>query len=372
MKLTGIRPDIDDVKPYVAGKTIEEVKRLYNLREIVKLGSNENPWGPYPAALAAMRREVSLLHTYPDNSFVEIKHLIGRMYGLDEQWIAVSHGAGGMLETLARTFIEPSSHVLIPEYTYGLYREISRLMGASIENVPMTPDMRVDIAQMKLKLRENTRVVWLCNPNNPTGTVADKDELVDLLQSLPKGCWLVLDEAYAEFADHILLPDRVELISQELPILSVRTFSKAYGLAGARLGYAIAHPDLIRVIDTVAEPFNANRIGLAGAKATIESERHAVDATVEIIRAERHRISAELRRRGYTVYESQANFVLFDAGCDAEELAERMLKLGVIIRSAAGWGLNTHIRVTVGKPEENDLFLEALDKEGNKWLDSNK
>ncbi len=361
MKLAGIRPDIKDVHPYVAGKTIEEVKREYHLDRIIKLGSNENPWGPYPAAIEAMRREVTRLHTYPDNSFVQIKRQIAGGYGVDEKWVAVSHGAGGMLETLAKTFIEPGSHVLIPEYTYGLYREISRLMGGEVERVPMTADMRIDVQALIQRMRPETRVIWLCNPNNPTGTVAAIELLEELLTGLPEGCWLVLDEAYAEFADHGNLPDRIELIRRELPIVSVRTFSKAYGLAGARLGYALAHPDLIRIIDTVAEPFNANRIGLAGARATLELEREAVDQTIDTIRRQRERLQNELSGRGFTVYQSQANFILFDTGQDAVELADRLLRRGVIVRSAAGWGLPTHIRVTVGKSEENTIFLETLD-----------
>ena len=361
MKLAGIRPEIEDVHPYVAGKTIEEVKREYQLDRIVKLGSNENPWGPYPAAVEAMRQEVVKLHTYPDNSFVEIKRRIAAVYGIDEQWVAVSHGAGGMLETLAKSFIEPGSHVLIPEYTYGLYREISRLMGGEVERVPMMQDMQIDIQALKQRLRPNTRVIWLCNPNNPTGTVVSSEPLEELLTSLPEGCWLVLDEAYAEFADNGRLPDRVELIRRELPLVSVRTFSKAYGLAGARLGYALAHPDMIHVIDTVAEPFNANRIGLAGAQATMDREQEAVAETIATICRQRKRLQQSLTERGFSVYPSQANFILFDTGRDAAGLADRMLRRGVIVRPAAGWGLPSHIRVTVGKPEENTIFLETLD-----------
>ncbi len=361
MKLAGIRPYIKDVHPYVAGKTIEEVKREYHLDRIIKLGSNENPWGPYPAAVEAMRQEVTRLHTYPDNSFVQIKRHIAGVYDVDERWVAVSHGAGGMLETLAKTFIEPGSHVLFAEYTYGLYREISRLMGGEVERVPMTADMRIDLEALKQRVRPETRVIWLCNPNNPTGTVVSAEHLEELLTGLPEGCWLVLDEAYAEFAEDGHLPDRVELIRRELPLVSVRTFSKAYGLAGARLGYALAHPDLIHIIDTVAEPFNANRIGLAGARATLEREMEAVTETIDTIRRERERIQYELSDLGFSAYPSQANFILFDTGDDADELAEKMLRRGVIVRSAAGWGLPTHIRVTVGKPEENTIFLETLD-----------
>ena len=362
MKLAGIRPDIEDVQPYVAGKTIEEVKRQYKLEQVIKLGSNENPWGPYPAAVKAMQQEVLQLHTYPDNSFVEMKRKIAEMYGLDERWIAVSHGAGGMLETLAKTFVEPGAHILIPQYTYGLYREISRLMGGRVEHTPVTGDMEIDMGRLRERVRPNTRVVWLCNPNNPTGTVVDKADLFSFARSLPEGCWLVLDEAYAEFADQSLLPDRVELIKEELPLVVVRTFSKAYGLAGARLGYAIAHPDLIKVIDTVAEPFNANRIGLAGAWATLEQEQVAVAETIAVVQAERGRLQTALTERGFIVYQSQANFILFDAALPADQAAHDLLKQGVIVRSAAGWGLVSHIRVTVGKPSENNMFLAALDR----------
>jgi histidinol-phosphate aminotransferase len=175
--LPGIRPEVGRVQAYQAGATIEEVKRRYGLDRVVKLGSNENPYGPFPAAKAAMQREVERLHTYPDASFVEIKRVIAALYGLESHWVAISHGAGGMLETLARSFLEPGSHVLLPATTYGLYREISTLMGAEVERVPLDEDFRSDIGALRRALRPDTRLIWLCNPNNPTGTLADREAI---------------------------------------------------------------------------------------------------------------------------------------------------------------------------------------------------
>lgn len=361
MHIQGIRPEVAGVSPYAAGKTIEEVKRLYGLEKVVKLGSNENPYGPFPAAKKAMREEIEKLHTYPDNSFIEMKRAIAELHGLKEEHVAIAHGAGGMLETLAKLFIEPGSRVHLSRCSYGLYRELSLLMGAKLDYIPMDNQLAYDLKALKASFRPDSRLIWLCNPNNPSGSVVEKQALKELVEALPRGCWLVLDEAYGEFAEEHILPDIRRLIERELPVVSVRTFSKAYALAGARLGYALASPATVQLIDTVAEPFNANRIALAGAKATINKDIDLVRKNIQRIRCDRDALILSLQKRGYEPLPSQSNFVLFHCGTPAGELAEKLLRRGCIVRPAGGWGLEEHIRVTVGSPEENSFFLSALD-----------
>lgn len=371
----GIRRAVHEVSAYVPGKTIEEVKRDYGLSDVVKLGSNENPYGPFPASRRAMQQEVDRLHSYPDSSFEEIKRLLGELHGVRPDSVAISHGAGGMLETIARTFIEEGDEVLLPVETYGLYREISRLMGGVTVEVPVTADYRIDLEAMTQRISERTKLAWLCNPNNPTSTLFDLEAYAAFRDALPETAWIVLDEAYVEFAGAktggeaadsdeadggAALPDAVaELTGHN--VIVVRTFSKAYGLAGARLGYAMARPEVIRVIDTVAEPFNANRIGLAGAAAVLREDGEAYTRALEATLAERARLTAALCARGYKVADSCTNFVFFDTGADANTLATRMLERGVIVRSCASWGYPAHLRVTVGKPEHTERFLAVLD-----------
>jgi len=357
--LPGVRPTITDVHAYESGKTIEEVRRELGLDRIVKLGSNENPFAPFPEAIEAMHAALPLIHTYPESSFVELRELIGDLYGLTADHIAIAHGAGGMLETIARMFIQSGDEVVIPGETYGLYREISRFMGGEIVPVPLNGEYRIDIDAIIAAITERTKIVWLCNPNNPTSTVAS-GSIEALLQALPAEGWLVLDEAYAEFTDPGLLPDWRPLLDGGHRIIVVRTFSKAYGLAGARMGYACAAPATIRSIDTVAEPFNANRIGIAGAIATLRHGIGSVTDGIARIRSERERLTAALAAIGCTVAPSQTNFLFFalpDTAPSADVVVDALLHRGVIVRSASGWGFRRHIRVSIGTPEENAFFL---------------
>lgn len=364
-QLPGVRGDVYHVNAYVPGKTIEEVRRDYDLDDVVKLGSNENPYGPYPAARTAMLEAVESINIYPETTFARLKTSIASVYGLGAENVAIGHGAGGILETIAKTFLGPRDHVLVPRETYGLYKEISRLMGAEVQRVGLTGEYRVDVPALADAVRPNTKLVWLCNPNNPTGTVVDPEDVERLLGALPPTGWLILDEAYAEFADLEELPDRRRLIQSEARMVAVRTFSKAYALAGARIGYALAQPDLIRAIDTVAEPFNANRVGLVGAHAVLTDDRPHVEEAVRRIRESRRRLEESLRERGWRVVSGRANFVFAELpdseSRGATEIAGHLLARGVIVRSAEGWGYPRGLRISVGTDEEIARLLKEVD-----------
>ncbi len=358
-ELPGLRKSVYSVQPYIPGKTIEEVRTQYGLTDVIKLGSNENPYGPFPAALEAMQRELVTLNTYPDNSFLEIKKLIAARFGLDPGFVSISHGAGGMLETLAKTFLDDGDEAILSSATYGLYREITMLMGGRPVEVPLADGYRVDLDGMLAAVTGRTKLIWLCNPNNPTGTVVDRERFLRLLSGLPEHVWVVLDEAYAEFADPSLLPgfDRQTLGRN---IIFVRTFSKAFGLAGARIGYAIARPEMIRVIDTVAEPFNANRVGIAGAMAALSGDGDAYRRAREAIIADRGRMRQALTGMGWETPPAHANFVFTRTPFDAAALSEALLRRGVIVRPCTGWGFPESLRISVGTAEETDRLLHAL------------
>lgn len=360
MFLKGVRSAVENVNPYISGKTIDEVKALYDLEEIIKLGSNENAYGPFKHARQAMIDEIDNVFMYPDQTYEALKEILSKKFMVSSEQIAIGHGAGGILETLARTFIESGDEVIIPSETYGLYFEISKLMAGKIVTVPLTGDYQVNIDGVISQINSRTKIIWLCNPNNPTGTVINQVDFDKLLNALPSHTWLVLDEAYAEFSDANKLPNAIKRIEEGNRIIIVRTFSKAYALAGVRVGYAISSPEMIKIFDTVAEPFNANRMGLVAAIASLKHDSAEYERALEAIKKDRERMMVSLKRFGFEVIPSQANFIFVNTPYNADLLADTLLKRGIIIRSCTGWGYEKAVRISVGTSYENKRFLEIL------------
>ncbi|MDK2823128.1 MAG: histidinol-phosphate aminotransferase [Clostridia bacterium] len=370
MNIKGLRRGVMTVNPYVPGKTIEEVKREKGLKEVIKLGSNENAYAPFPGALEAMQQELTRLNCYPDITFVEIKELLSKRYGLTVQHFAISHGAEGMLQNIGKCFIEDGDEVIIPHPTYGLYSEISKLMGARVIETPLNDKYVIDLEAIKKALTPKTKLIWLCNPNNPTGTIFDKNDFNDLLGQLPDNTWIILDEAYAEFAERTKLPEIIEAVQKGKSVIAIRTFSKAFGLAGARIGYAISSPEMITVIDTVSEPFNANRVGLAGATATLKKDHEYYQQSLKTILNDRKRVISELSSLGFEVIPSETNFVFFSTPYDCQELANFLLEYGIIVRPCSSWGLPNSIRVTIGTTDECNKFISTLKHILTKYYES--
>lgn len=360
MTLKGVRKAVLQVDPYVPGKSTEEVMCEKGLKEVIKLGSNENPYGPFPKAMQAMTGELAKINTYPDVSFGALKKAVSSLYDLDPENVCISHGAEGMLQTIGKTFIEPGDEVIIPTSTYGLYREISKLMGARIIDVPMFEDHYIDLPGCMAAISEKTKLLWLNNPNNPTGTVFNKEDLLKVMAKMPSHAWIVLDEAYAEFADPADLPDVASMIRDGANILSIRTFSKAYGLAGARIGYCLSSREMSVILDTVSEPFNANRIGIAGAMATLTEDMEEVQKVLSLMKREREKIFHELGKMGLNPVRSSTNFVFVETGLDGRIIAEKLIDKGVIVRPCSGWNYPGAIRITIGTPRENEILLSKL------------
>ena len=364
MEIKGLRKPITRVDPYVYGvdvyeKALEDMQTQSPPVEMVKIGSNENNYGPYPHTLKAMQAELGRLHRYPDVKFNQIKRLLSQVHGIPPEYFSMSHGAEGMLQTIGKCFIEEGDEIIIPAATYGLYRSISTLMGGRVVNTPMK-NFCIDLKAVQASLTPQTKLIWLANPNNPTGTVFPKNEFGDLLAALPDTTWVVLDEAYAEFAPAHELPDRATLLAQEQRLIAIRTFSKAYGLAGARLGYAMAHPDMVTVIDTVSEPFNANRVGIAGGIAALSEDRAIAEKTLATMIADRGRMETALKKMHLKVVPSRANFIFFETPMDGQDLTMTLFRKGFIVRPCKAWGYDRAIRVTVGTSEQVDRFLETL------------
>jgi histidinol-phosphate aminotransferase len=353
------RPAVLTLSEYIAGMTVEEVQRELGLSDVVKLSSNENPLGPSPRVLQTIADALPKLGTYPEKSFFDLKNALAEANGVTPQSIVVGHGTEALIQLIPQLYVCPGHEVVVTDVTFGRYAEASRLMDARVVCVPLR-DLRYDLEAMAAAVTARTRVVWLCNPNNPTGTIVRRDEVTAFLAAVPPSVAVVFDQAYFEFADDADYPDGLDFLKAgHENVIVLRTFSKAYGLAGLRLGYAVAAPAVRRLLDTIKEPFNLNRLSVVAGPAAL-ADRGWMEHCVAENRRGRELLAAELARLGFDPVPSQANFGFVDVRQDADALFERLLRRGVIVRSASGWGLETFIRVTVGTAEQNRRFLEAL------------
>jgi histidinol-phosphate aminotransferase len=353
------RPEVDELVEYVAGVTTEEVQRDLGLSDVVKLSSNENPLGPSPRVQEAILGCIPKIATYPERSFLELKRCLAEANGVSVDNICVGHGSETIIQLLPQLCVTAGDEVIVPSVTYGRYEEASKLMGGRPVRVPLR-DLRLDLEATAASVTDRTKIVWICNPNNPTGTHLRIDEVTRFLESIPPRVLVVFDQAYMEYADDPAFADAVDLLrAGHENVVVLRTFSKVHGLAGLRLGYGIAAAPVRALLDIVKEPFNLNRFSIvAGPAALADRERTA--RCVESNRAGRDQLSAGLAKLGFDPVPSQANFVLVDVKQDADQLFDRLLRRGVIVRSAAPWGLTSHIRVTVGTAAQNERFLRTV------------
>lgn len=357
-----VRPTVGTLVEYVAGMTVEEVQRELGLHDIVKLSSNESPWGPSPRVLEAIEATLPKLGTYPEKSFFDLKAKLAEANGVGAENICVGHGTETIIQLIPQLMVEPEDEVVLADATYCRYEEASKLMGARLVSVPLRR-FRYDLEAMAAAVTERTRVVWVCNPNNPTGTFVCRDEVRTFLETVPPTVAVVFDQAYFEFADDPDYPDGLDFLKAGHDnVIVLRTFSKAYGLAGLRLGYGIAAVPVRRLLDTVKEPFNLNRLSVVAGPAAL-ADQAWVSRSVEHTRRGRDYLIEELAGLGLDPVPSQTNFVFVDVKQDADRLFERLLRRGVIVRPAGGWGFPTFMRVTVGTPEQNRRFLDALKAE---------
>jgi histidinol-phosphate aminotransferase len=353
------RPAVLSLVEYTAGRTVEQVQRELGLRDIVKLSSNENPLGPSPRVLEAITATLSKLATYPETSFFDLKNALAEANGVTPENICVGHGTEAIMQLIPQVYVNPGDEVVLADVTYGRYEEASKLMDARLVRVPLR-DQCFDLEAMAAAVTARTRIVWICNPNNPTGTIVRRDEVEEFLMAVPRSVAVVFDQAYCEFADDPDYPDALDYLKAGHDnVIVLRTFSKAHGLAGLRLGYGVAAAPVRQLLDTVKEPFNLNRLSVAAGPAALSDAAWTAHC-VEENRRGREFLAREFARMGFEPVPSQANFVLVDVKQDADDLFQRLLRRGVIVRPGSGWGLTTHLRVTVGTREQNQRLLDAL------------
>ena len=344
---------------YQPGRPIEEVAREINLPagEIIKLASNENPLGPSPAALAAMQKVLANLHVYPDGNAFYLKQKLSEKIGIPPTSLILGNGSNEIIEFIGHAYFAPGVDVVVSQYCFAIYPLVAKMMGANVVTVP-AKTFGHDLPAMLKAITPQTRVVFVANPNNPTGTLAAREEVIQFVNEVRDQVLLVMDEAYIEFLDEPV--DLVSLIrlGARQNMLLMRTFSKIFGLAGLRLGYGIGHPDLIAALEKIRQPFNINSIAQAGALAALDDEEH-MHKTRENNAAGLDFFAKAFRDLKLEFVPSAANFILVRVG-EGQKVFEAMQKLGVIVRPMAGYQLPEWIRISVGTPQENERGLAAL------------
>jgi histidinol-phosphate aminotransferase len=359
-----VNPNILQISPYIPGKPVEEIQREFKLKKVVKLASNENML-PIPENVRkAIKDELSQVHGYPDSDNFYLRRRLAELNGLQAEQIIVGAGSVELIHMLIRTFLKAGEKVLTSEKTFSLYKiAATEFAGkAAFVETPMDENLRFDLEAMAALVDEKTKIIFITNPNNPTGTFVPAAAIRRFIQKIPEDRIIVLDNAYQEYVDdpndYVTGLDEIKAGKN---VVVLRTFSKVYGLAGLRVGYALARPEIISILGRVKAPFNVTRIGQRAALASLENDDYK-NRSARLNRANKAKLLGQLQSLDLRVLPSQTNFLLFFPSCDVNELNLRLLKEGVIIRPTAGFGIPEAMRVTVGSEEENDFFIKKLNK----------
>ncbi len=348
------------LRPYEPGKPIEELEREYGIRNAVKLASNENPLGPGPKAVAAIRDRLPELGRYPDGNGFALKGALADKFAIAPEQLTLGNGSNEVLELIARAFVLPDNEVVFSEHAFAVYALVTQAVGATARVIPAR-DWGHDLEAMARAISPRTRVVFIANPNNPTGTWVPRQELEQLLQATPTDVLVVVDEAYFEYVDERDYPNTIPWVERFPNLIVTRTFSKVHGLAGLRIGFGVSRPEIAGLLNRVREPFNVNSLALTAAQAALGDDSH-VSQSVAMNRAGMTQLSRAFTDMGLAYIPSVGNFIAVDVGRPGAEIYGQLLREGVIVRPIANYGMPNHLRVTVGLTEENQRFLEALRK----------
>ncbi len=349
---------VQQLIPYKAGKAIEELERELGLTKIIKLASNENPLGPGKKAITAIQQALSGLALYPDGSGYSLKQALAQKYNLDIEQITLGNGSNELLELVARAFLTPEFEVVFSQHAFAVYPIVTQAVGAKAVVVPAL-NYGHDLDAMLNAVTDKTRIVFIANPNNPTGTLLAQESVERFIAALPGTCICVLDEAYFEFVSSVEFIDSIDWLKRFPNLLITRTFSKAYGLAGLRVGYGLSSPEMSDILNRVRQPFNNNTLALVAAEAALSDEEHLKE-TVRINISGMLQLTEGFKELNLTWIPSAGNFVLVDIKQSGQALYEALLRKGVIVRPVGNYELPQHLRISIGTEAENKIFLQAL------------
>lgn len=355
-------PGVQQLAPYVPGKPADELARELGLPldSIVKLASNENPLGPSPKVIAAISQAVPELTRYPDGNGFILKQALAQKFAVEPAQVTLGNGSNDILELVAKAWLAPGLNAVFSQHAFAVYPIATMAVGAECREIPAN-NYGHDLPAILAAIDANTRVVFIANPNNPTGTWFDQQALADFLAQVPEHVIVVLDEAYIEYAEPGELPDGMEFLAKHANLIVSRTFSKAYGLAALRIGYAISSPMIADVLNRIRQPFNVNSLGLVAAVAALEDDEYLQESRA----SNKHglqQLSTAFDRLGLSYIESRGNFIAVDFARDAAPINQALLEQGVIVRPVAGYAMPTFLRVSVGTEQENARFIEVLEQ----------
>ena len=356
-----LRKEVVNLKPYIPGKPVDEVKKELGLEDIIKLASNENPLGPSKLAVEAIKEAASEINIYPDPLATNLRMDLAAKFGVSSDEIVVGNGGEEILKMIAMTFINEGDEAIMATPSFSAYSISVEHMGGIPVEIPLK-NFKHDFEAFINKINNRTKLVYVCNPNNPTGNIMTKEELDFLFNNIPQDLIVVLDEAYYEYAvGNPDYPDSVAILKKRPNTIIMRTFSKVVGLAGTRVGYGITSVDIVREMNKVKGVFNVNHIAQAAARAALRDSEH-INKTVELNSKSLGMMAEYFNQNNIQYVDSEANFIFVDLGIDSKLAFNELLKMGVIVRPGFIWNMNTWIRVSSGTIEETERFIKALDE----------
>jgi histidinol-phosphate aminotransferase len=351
-----VSDNIKNITPYVPGKPIEELERELGISGSIKLASNENPLGPSPKAMTAIKKAIEGLNRYPDGSGFYLSQALAKKYEVDISQIVLGNGSNELIELLVRTFVQPGDEVVSADPSFVVYKMITQA-ASGVNVVVPCKDMKHDLDAMAERITPKTKILFIANPNNPTGTINTTAEMDRFMSRVPDHVIVAVDEAYFEYATHAEYPDSLDYLKEGKNIVALRTFSKIYGLAGLRIGYGITTAEIAELLNKVRQPFNTNSLGQIGALAALSDRKH-VEKSVAVNNEGKQFLYHSFQRLNVSYVPTETNFILFESPLDGKELYNALLKTGVIIRPMGA----KRLRVTIGLPEENARFVAELEK----------
>ncbi|MDE0018114.1 MAG: histidinol-phosphate transaminase [Candidatus Poribacteria bacterium] len=352
------KPGVDTIQPYQGGKPIEEVQRELGITDIIKLASNENPLGPSPLAVQAIAESTAQVHLYPDGNAYYLKKDVARHLGISPEYLIFGNGSNDVLQLIAETYIAPGDEVIYAAGAFVVYGLVTKLCSATAVVVPMVNDTH-DLSAMAAAITDKTKVIFIANPNNPTGTMVTADETAAFMEQVPADVLVVFDEAYYEYVARSDYPQTLPYVLEGRNFIITRTFSKIYGLAGLRIGYGIAPPPLVETLNRVRQPFNCSLVGQAAARAALKDTAH-VKESQRSNAAGKVFLYKAFDDMGLRYIETEGNFIMLHVEQSGAEITDALLKQGVIVRPMAGYGYPNTVRVTIGTQQENERFIKAL------------
>jgi histidinol-phosphate aminotransferase len=351
---------VQGLQPYQTSKTPEEVAHTYGIKNIIRLASNENPLGISPIVQEALQVEIKNSYRYPDSHGIKLKFALANKYDVDTNMITLGNGSNDILELIAHAFVSPAQSVIYSQHAFAVYYIITQAIGAKAIKTPAR-HWGHDLEAMQAAIQVDTRLIFIANPNNPTGTWLDKTQLKNFLDAVPKTTLVVVDEAYFEYCDDPRYPNSLQWLTDYPQLIVCRTFSKAYGLAGLRVGYAISHPEIANILNRLRQPFNINSLALTAATVALEDQTH-LEKSLAIAKAGYEQLTNAFQAMNLDFIPSIGNFITVDVG-DGVQVYQQLLRFGIITRPIDGiYEMPKHLRISIGLPEENEALIQALKK----------